>query len=63
MMNQIKHGISFIMGVLYSSMVWLLFRGLGWNVETWVLLTALLIVTLLIVILIIKFFVTHWRKH
>jgi branched-subunit amino acid ABC-type transport system permease component len=63
MMNQIKHGVSFLLGALYTSLIWLMLKDLGWNAETWILLMTLAMATILIAIMIIKFFITHWRKR
>jgi hypothetical protein len=62
-MNQIKHGVSFILGALYTSCIWLLVKYLGWNITTWILLFTIILATMLIFLLIGKFFVTHWKKR
>jgi hypothetical protein len=63
MMNQVKHGLSFIFGSIYASLIWILIQRWGTGIESGVFIAVLSILTGMIVMLVIRFFSAHWRAE
>jgi hypothetical protein len=50
-------------GGIYASIIWVLIRMWGLEIESGIMLAVLSILTGMIVMLVVKFFVVHWKMR